>query len=307
MNGFHPKANRAAMCAVTAAILACGCKSTSTGVNNAFMSPDRVTPPSTRMIAPGQAQPYYQGDPLPVMQSATAPPNSNLAETATPTSALSSSGKTLGWNAPNGGAPLAAAPPTTAPTFATTTPPPFGVKETPGPVVNEAPVAVPTDTDSLRFALPAPVMPEPAMPIAAANAVTTPQAATASNQGVQQASFNVPAPAATKALAPPASVAGPNAASPVNTPWRSPQVPATSCVPAGVQTQPSQVPASQQMPQPYYTPTAAPVSSNPVAVNLRAVPSPPQPGDPMPRVRIPGYEVPQTANADGFRPRSTMR
>jgi hypothetical protein len=39
-----------------------------------------------------------------------------------------------------------------------------------------------------------------------------------------------------------------------------------------------------------------------------AVPPPsPQPGDPMPRIRIPGYEVPQTASADGFRPRSAMR
>jgi hypothetical protein len=45
----------------------------------------------------------------------------------------------------------------------------------------------------------------------------------------------------------------------------------------------------------------------PMAVTLRAVPAPPQPGAPMPRVRIPGYEVQQTAMADGFRPRSSMR
>jgi hypothetical protein len=307
MNGFHPKANRAAMCAVTAAILACGCKSTSSGVNNAFMAPDRVTPPSTRMIAPGQAQPYYQGDPLPIMQSATALPNSNLAEAATPTSALSSTGKTLGWNAPNGGAPVAVAPATAAPTFATTTPPPFGVTATPGPVVNEAPVAVPSDADSLRFALPAPVMPELATPLAPASTIATPQASIRQNLGVMQATYNAPAPVPTNTLAQPANVAGPSAASPVNTPWRSPQVPGTSSVPAGVQTPPSQGAASQQMVQPYYTPTPPVVSKNPVAVNLRAIASPPQPGDPMPRVRIPGYEVPQTANADGFRPRSAMR
>src|SRR6186997_1501916 len=100
MNGFHPKANCAASCAAALLLLAGGCKSTSSGVNNMFLAPDRVTPPSTRMIAPGQAQPYYQGDPLPVMQSATAQPNNNLATTSDTSSALSSTGKTLGWNSP---------------------------------------------------------------------------------------------------------------------------------------------------------------------------------------------------------------
>jgi hypothetical protein len=166
---------------------------------------------------------------------------------------------------------------------------------------------VPTDTDSLRFALPAPVMPEPAIPLATSNAVATSQAATPLNQGVMQASYNLPAPAAARTLARPENFVAPNVTAPVNTPWRSPQVPATSATPAGVQAQPSLVPVSPQIVQPYYTPTAPVVSANPVAVNLRAVASPPQPGDPMPRVRIPGYEVSQTANADGFRPRSAMR
>jgi hypothetical protein len=55
-------------------------------------------------------------------------------------------------------------------------------------------------------------------------------------------------------------------------------------------------------------PAAAYPNANTVAVQLRSVPAPPpQPGDPMPRIRIPGYEVPQMAAADGFRPRSAMR
>ena len=160
MNGFHPKANRALMCAAAAALLAGGCKSTSSGMNNAFLAPDRVAPPSTRMIAPGQAQPYYQGDPLPVMQSAVEPPNNVLATSADTSSALSSTGKTLGWNSPADGAPVAAAPPAATPTVAATTPPPFGVtpaSTAPVTIGNEPAVAVPTDADSLRFALPAPI------------------------------------------------------------------------------------------------------------------------------------------------------
>jgi hypothetical protein len=55
-------------------------------------------------------------------------------------------------------------------------------------------------------------------------------------------------------------------------------------------------------------PAAAFPSSNTVAVQLRSVPPPPpQLGNPMPRIRIPGYEVPPTAVADGFRPRTAMR
>jgi hypothetical protein len=55
-------------------------------------------------------------------------------------------------------------------------------------------------------------------------------------------------------------------------------------------------------------PVAQPTAPNTVAVQLRSVPAPPaQPGDPMPRIRFPGYEVPQTAAADGFKPRTTMQ
>jgi hypothetical protein len=48
--------------------------------------------------------------------------------------------------------------------------------------------------------------------------------------------------------------------------------------------------------------------TNPMGVTLRAV-SPPsaQPGDPMPRVRMPGYIDQQASAADGFRPRTSMQ
>ena len=112
MNGIHPKLIRAAMCAVFAASFGGGCKSTSSGIaNNPFMAPDRVAPPSTRVLAPGQAQPYYQGDPLPVMQSATTPPAAAALATDD-AAARSATGKTLAWNSPAGGSPT---PPTAPP------------------------------------------------------------------------------------------------------------------------------------------------------------------------------------------------
>jgi hypothetical protein len=45
-----------------------------------------------------------------------------------------------------------------------------------------------------------------------------------------------------------------------------------------------------------------------MSVTIRAVPPPPQPGDAMPRVRMPGYlGPPQYTAADGFRPRTSMQ
>jgi len=266
------------------------------------------------MIAPGQAQPYYQGDPLPVMQSATAPPNNNLATASDTSAALSSTGKTLGWNSPIAGAPVAAAQQPAAAQVAMATPPPFG----PTPAAesktygNEPAIAVPADADALRFALPAPVNSEPATPIAAPAMNTTqlaqPTAAT-QNQGVLQASYNAPVTSGANSLAPPGDAAAMIATPQIDSPWRSPEVPKPSAVPNyGLQPHPLPVAGTQQIAPSSYVPAPVVVPTNPVAVQLRAVPSPPpQPGDPNPRIRIPGYEVPQTATADGFRPRSTMR
>lgn len=320
MKGVHPSVNAALMCALAAATIGvAGCRSSSSSAINPLMAPDRVPPPSTRAIAPGQAQPYYQGDPLPVMQSSTSPSNNPaLASDAT---ALSSTGKTLAWNAPasasNGNAASSANSPWDAKPQLTT-PIAYG---------NEPPVSVPSDGGELRFAAPVASSPTPAA--AGTSGSTTPLVTSAapqpttattspgatSNQGVAQASYNAPvtsnSPAAgglTPVLTTPELSPTPQVASP----WRTPQV---ANVSAPAQTSPflasSTAPTSTIIPPvPFYVmgqpPTVLPTNAMPV--EIRAVPSPPpQPGDPLPRVRVPSYEVPQTATADGFRPRTSMR
>jgi hypothetical protein len=292
-------------------LLAGGCRSTSSGVNNPFFAPDRVSPPSTRVIAPGQAQPYYQGDPLPVMQSA-APPLAS-SPLAADSAARSASGQTLAWN------PASATKPPGAPAaVASATAPWDANSQTASPIAraNEQPIAVPADTSTLRFALPAPTAPQstsPAMASAPTSSVqSTPLAFPTSNQGMALASYNAPA-ANTLSPVPtlPTLSPTPQAASP----WRTPQVSSsTAVVPPGYTQQPSLIASSNPQPNtmagtPMYAPAQAPVAlpTNQMAVELRAVPSPPQPGDPAPRIRIPGYDVPETASADGFRARTSMR
>jgi hypothetical protein len=305
MKRIHPNLICGATCMLAAAMFASGCQSTSSGVNNAFLAPDRVAPPSTRVLAPGQAQPYYQGDPLPTMQSATRA--TATAPTAADTAAArSASGRTLAWNAPAAGST------TSNPPVAVT--PPSGVTaQTSLPVTraSEAPVSVPADSDTLRFALPSPTATSAASNIAASPAsgmYTPPSAVQANNQNVALASYNAPA---SNSLTP----AGTPALSPTRQPassWQSPQ-PANS--PATVPGYPQATSlANPAMPQPYASPMyaaaqAPPVMpTNPMAVQLRAVPSPPpQPGDPVPRIRMPGYEVPETAANDGFHARTSMQ
>jgi hypothetical protein len=90
-----------------------GCRNQQ-ALTNPFLTPDRVPPPSTRVIAPGTAQPYYPGDPLP--GAATAPP-ATLAPPATayPGAAYPSSAAPLttppgGWGAYPPQSQTAAAP-----------------------------------------------------------------------------------------------------------------------------------------------------------------------------------------------------
>jgi hypothetical protein len=318
MKGIHPNPNRAMTCALVAAVIAvCGCKSSSSGIaNNPFLAPNRVAPPSTRVIGPGQAQPYYQGDPLPVMQSSTASPASALTAAANPAEALSSSGRSLAWNTPGGATPQAN--------------PLSPWDSNPSPVTitrgaNEPAVSVPMDSDSLRFALPAPANPEPAAPIASAPIPATPQSiqqvalpTAQSNQSVQLASYN--APVANGLSSNVSEPMIPSTSQQVTSPWRTP-VRATPSPAVAYSAQ--QLPVQQRVaqvsghPQQYTIPAVPPnlmaqqqavMPLNSMAVQLRAVPSsPPQPGDPVPRIRMPGYEVPQTATTDGFRPRSSMR
>lgn len=50
-----------------------GCHGQSQTMTNPFLTPDRVPPPQTRVLAPGTAQPYYPGDPMPGASSFQAP------------------------------------------------------------------------------------------------------------------------------------------------------------------------------------------------------------------------------------------
>jgi hypothetical protein len=53
-------------CALVILTTTAGCKNQTTGqFTNPFLTADKVPPPSTRVLAPGTAQPYYQGDPAP--------------------------------------------------------------------------------------------------------------------------------------------------------------------------------------------------------------------------------------------------
>jgi hypothetical protein len=126
-------------------------------------------------------------------------------------------------------------------------------------------------------------------------------------EGVALASYNAPAsgpaPVSTPALS-----STPQAAAT----WQSPQLANSTAAVQGY-SQASSV-ANPAMSQPYMPPAYSAVQApqamptNPMAVQLRAVPSPPpQPGDPVPRIRMPGYDVPETAASDDFHARTSMR
>jgi len=71
MNGIHPNLGLAFVVALSALLAGVGgCSHNQMAMTNPFLAPDRVPPPATRILPPGTAQPYYPGDPLPVMQSA---------------------------------------------------------------------------------------------------------------------------------------------------------------------------------------------------------------------------------------------
>ncbi len=51
---------------LAASVLAlAGCKNNGVTFTNPFLTADKVPPPPTRVLAPGTAQPYYPGDPMP--------------------------------------------------------------------------------------------------------------------------------------------------------------------------------------------------------------------------------------------------
>src|SRR5262249_10915494 len=136
MERVHPNVSFAAMCAMIAAAL-CGCRSSSSGIaGSPFMAPDRVPPPNTRAILPGQAQPYYQGDPLPAMQSAANQPAMSIAALPTESETRTPSGRTLTWTQSG-----AAVPPPT-PAIARVVPA-AQPQPQPAAIANENSVAVP--------------------------------------------------------------------------------------------------------------------------------------------------------------------
>jgi hypothetical protein len=309
MKRFHPHVKHLVAISALALSVQSGCRSNGGGIaSNPFFAPDRVPPPATRALAPGQAQPYYPGDPLPVMQSATGQPSGEVVKSEGGIQEVSSTGRVLAWNTPSSG-PVQESPPTApSPTTVTAT-------QSVSPP-REGTVAIPVDGDSLRFALPQPVTAQPPAIIASnqATAATPPQQLAASQpaqSGVVPASYYEP-DAAQSAASEAQTIPVPQIAS---SQWQSPQInsrvaatptlgpPATSVASA------PRIALPPPPAMPMYQATAIP-NSNTMAVELRAVPSPPpQPGGPMPRIRMPSYAEPiQTVSvADGFRPRTSMR
>jgi hypothetical protein len=281
-----------------------GCRTPAGGVANPFLAPDRVPPPATRAIMPGQAQPYYPGDPLPVMQSSSAP-----QEQPTQISGLA-------WGSGGTGTVTSAAQPTTQ-SLAT----------------NEK-VAIPTDKGDLRFVA---SHPEAANQIAssqgAALATAPPSAATAPQHSVVQAAFNEPVANELSMNTPDVNLVDAEVVSP----WRPPQISqSVSSAPAGpspprvaipggdpggidvrMRAVPSPPPAPVGPPtprirlpgyttQPYYSNAAMqPGTVLYGAPAMQYVSSAPQLMQPSP-VALAG--MPQgPASQDGFRPRTTMR
>src|SRR5688572_22357140 len=140
MTSIHPKSTQAvAFVAASWFVCACGCRSQPSGLPNPFLAPDLVPPPATRALLPGQAQPYYPGDPLPVMQSSNPPAGAPSSANDQLAAAQFAGSDGLNWNEPGGGS---------------------AVVDDVGPTralarSNESAVAIPSDGDSLRFALPA--------------------------------------------------------------------------------------------------------------------------------------------------------
>ncbi len=319
MKPIHPiLTHAAALVALAFSFYAGGCRNPQTGgIANPFLAPNRVPPPATRSLLPGQAQPYYPGDPLPVMQSGVNPPNANVALASAQAQEMPSATEYLKWTSPRG---ASATPATTA----FVAPQPSAPQENAAPkpsmiASNEPSVAIPSDGDSLRFALPPTLPPEP-QPFTPSGPVSlaSPQQPVPIQQQVQPAFAPQPQDIAQTSYSAPMIT---NAGSDVTSPWRSPQIAQQSATatnyvapmnyPPPIVAQP--IPQPLALAAPPLFPTSAmrqaPVA-NTMDVRLRAVPSPSDMTAPsMPRIRIPGYEASPAmiSSNDGFRPRSSMR
>jgi S-DNA-T family DNA segregation ATPase FtsK/SpoIIIE len=305
MKPIHPNMARIA-CVATLFFMSAqiGCRTPSGGVANPFLAPDRVPPPATRAIMPGQAQPYYPGDPLPVMQSSTAPQQA-------------SQNGNLAWGSRG------------TPTVATGTQPTSKALA----AANEK-IAIPTDNGDLRFAASQRAAPIQAASSQGAASVTPPSAAAAPDQSIVQAAFNGPGPNQLPTSAPNVNLID----SEVVSPWRPPQISQSvaaaplapsapsAAIPGGepngvgvrLRPVPSPPPDPMESPaprirlpgyyatQPYYSNAALPpgrvIYSPPAMQTINSAPQPLQPGS----LSLAG--LPQGATGpDGFRPRTTMR
>lgn len=313
MKRVHPNLNLAAAFVAMAVLLsAVGCKYQQTAIAaNPFLGPNRVPPPATRTLLPGQAQPYYQGDPLPVSQTGAAQPAA-VAQASAEAEMPSAEGN-LAWTSPSGAQQQSKTGPTlsTAPPALPANPP----TRSAAVASNEPSVAIPEDGNSLRFAIPQPELAEP-QPFTPNNPVAL--TSTPAPNAVQQPKLQLPAPPSSRDIVQTTYTepAMTNSQTPAPSPWRSPQITQPNVTPL-VATPPNYAPqpfVAQPVGQslainvppslpPYYAmPTVT--GANTMDVRLREVPSPP-----MPRIRIPGpsTSVPMVGSADGFRSRTSMR
>jgi hypothetical protein len=147
----------------------------------------------------------------------------------------------------------------------------------------------------------------PAVAVSPSNPPVLQPSVPAQNQGVSPASYNAPA---TNGLAPVGTTPVLSPTPQPNSVWQTPQVGSTTAPITGYGQAPTGNPQPYTAPQsPGYTYAQSPqaLPTNPMAVELRSVPSPAQPGDPMPRIRVPGYDAPETALNDNFHARTSMR
>lgn len=315
MKRVHPNLNLAVWIVALAYLSsAAGCKNQQSAVAaNPFFGPNRVPPPATRSLLPGQAQPYYQGDPLPVSQNGAVPAAAVAQASA---AEMPSAEGNLAWSPPSGAPQNSITGP--AQSIAPAASPMSSPTRSAVVASNEPSVAIPEDGNALRFALPRPGPAEP-QTFTPTNPVAL--ASTPSSNAVQQPGVQLPAPPSSQEILQ-AAYTEPviaHSQAPTPSPWRSPQVPAPSVASTSVPpsnyyapqphaAQPSGQPlaysAPPTLPPSYAMPTV--VGANTMEVRLREVPSPP-----MPRIRIPGYDTstaaPTIGSADGFRPRTSMR
>jgi hypothetical protein len=282
MKWLHPNRSRIATFTAVCSVVIAGCRNQPGALPNPFLAPDRVPPPSTRTLQPGQAQPYYPGDPLPVMQSANPPasPSVSTGKVAMPQPPVANS--SLARSSPGVAAP-------TSPGIASSGSLPTGTPDMNRLAwSNEPAVAIPTDADSLRFPLSMPSA-EPMSARASSSVQAQPamQLAAAPAQTVLPASYTVPAMSGPSAE--PSRPSDLTTQATAANPWRSPEIPAPS-LSGTIGAPPNPFPAAPAM-----------LPLNSIDVRLRAVPSPaPVPGDSTtPRIRLPSYAAPQPMSAVG--------